>query len=166
MSWLEANADLLPPSGRALDVACGDGRAALWLAERGLSVRAIDRDSQKIASLREAATSRRLPVTAEVVDLETGGVDLGTAVYDAILVTRYLHRPLFPALIHALAPAGLLFYETFTAAQAGRGGPTSPDHLLELGELRRLVAPLEILRYREAEFGSRMLASVVARQRA
>lgn len=165
MSWLETNADLVPTSGHALDVACGTGRAAMWLAERGLEVRALDRDPQKIAALREVAASRRLAVTAEVVDLETRDVDLGAARYDVISVARYLHRPLFPILIRALALNGLLFYETFTTAQAGRGGPTSPDHLLEPGELPRLVGGLEVLREREGEFDGRFLAGVAARRR-
>jgi len=164
VSWLETNADLVPTSGHALEVACGTGRAATWLAERGLEVRALDRDPQQIAALREVAASRRLAVTAEVVDLETGDVDLGAARYDLISVARYLHRPLFPTLLRALAPSGLLFYETFTRQQATRGRPTNPEFLLEPEELPRLVGGLEILRQREGEFGGRFLASVVARR--
>ena len=75
---------------------------------------------------------------------------------------HYLHRPLFPALVEALAPGGLLVYETFTRAQAARGKPTNPDFLLESGELLDLVRPLEVLASREGDYDGRMVASVIA----
>ena len=81
-----------------------------------------------------------------------------------MLVFNYLHRPLFPALVRALKPGGILLCETYTTEQAKRGRPTSPDHLLEPGELPRLVAPLEVLRQREGEIDGRSLASVAARK--
>jgi len=68
-----------------------------------------------------------------------GVVDLGTEAYELVLVVHYLHRPLFPSLVRALAPGGLLLYETFTTAQAARGKPTNPDFLLEPGELLEAV---------------------------
>ena len=158
------NRDLLPPAGRALDVACGRGRHALFLARAGLHVRALDRDPARIAALAATARDLGLPIEAEVRDLETPAVDLGREAYDLVLVVHYLHRPLFPALVRALAPGGLLLYETFTSAQAARGKPTNPAFLLEPGELVRLVAPLEVLREREGEFEGRMVASVAARK--
>jgi SAM-dependent methyltransferase len=163
-SWLLANADLLPRSGRALDVACGVGRNALRLAADGLQVTAIDRDPAKIASLQMSASRLDLALEARVMDLEAERVDIGTDAYDVVLVVHYLHRPLFPVLHRALAPGGLLLYETFTTEQASRGKPTSPEHLLEPGELLRLVAPLEVLRQREGEFEERLVAAVVARR--
>jgi rhodanese-related sulfurtransferase len=163
-SWLLLNHDLLPRRGRALDVACGRGRHALLLAGAGFRVRAVDRDAALIAALSETAERLGIPVEAEVLDLETGGADLGIEMYDLLLVVHYLHRLLFPSLVRALAPGGLLLYETFTIAQAARGKPTNPDFLLEPGELRRLVAPLEVLRQREGEFEGRMVASVAARK--
>ena len=84
--------------------------------------------------------------------------------YDVIVVVHYLHRPLFPALIEALTPGGLLVYETFTRAQAARGKPTNPDFLLEPGELLDLVRPLEVLASREGDYDGRMVASVIARR--
>lgn len=163
-SWLIANAALLPRSGLALDVACGEGRHALWLASRGLTTLALDRDAAKIAALAGAAGSLGLPLTAETRDLETGSAGLGSGKYDAIVVASYLHRPLFPALREALAPGGVLVYETFTTAQALRGHPRNPAFLLAPGELRTLVAPLEVLAEREGEFEGRDVASVVARK--
>lgn len=162
--WLERHAPLLPASGRALDVACGRGRHARWLAARGLDVDAVDVDPGAVAALNSEARARGLSIHARAADLESGADGLPLATYDVVVVTCYLHRPLFPALLAALRPGGLLIYETFTRAQARRGKPTNPAFLLEPGELRRLVAPLEILGEREGVFDNRDVASVVARR--
>lgn len=162
--WLLANAPLFPRGARALDVACGRGRHALVLAAAGHAVRAVDRDPGCVASLRALARRLRLPLDADVLDLERGAVGLGEGAHDLVLVFNYLHRPLFPALVRALAPGGLLLYETFTIDEAAHGRPTSPDHLLLPGELRRLVEPLEVARYREGEVDGRHRASVAARK--
>jgi rhodanese-related sulfurtransferase len=163
-SWLLSNADLLPRRGRALDLACGRGRHALLLAGAGFRVDAVDRNAARVATLARVAERLSLPLAARVNDLETGDVSLGEEVYDVALVFNYLHRPLFPALLRAIAPGGLLLYETFTTAQAARGKPTNPDFLLEPGELVRRVSPLEVLREREGEFEGRMVAAVAARK--
>jgi SAM-dependent methyltransferase len=163
--WLLESADLLRPGARALDVACGTGRHALMLAAAGLVVRAIDRDPERIGRLRASAARRGLDgIESAVLDLEAEGVALGEAAYDLIVVVNYLHRPLFPALLRALAAGGLLLYETFTVGQALRGKPTNPDFLLKPGELRRLVGPLAVVREREGEFEGRLVASVAARK--
>ena len=161
-SWLVMHRALLPPSGRALDVACGRGRNALWLAQQGFDTTALDRDPAAVAELKARARRDGLPLTARAVDLEAGAVDLGDARYDIVVGVHYLHRALFPALIAALAPGGVLVYETFTVAQAARGRPTNPAFLLEPGELPRLIAPLEIRAVREGDFEGRMVSSVVA----
>jgi SAM-dependent methyltransferase len=163
-SWLVEHQQDLPRGGRALDVACGRGRHALWLAARGFEVTAIDRDPGAISDLSGEAARLGLPVQAIPLDLERADVSLGESVYDVIVVVHYLHRPLFPALRAALRPGGVLVYETFTRAQARRGKPTNPDFLLETGELVRLVAPLEIVAGREGEAEGKDLASIVARR--
>lgn len=164
--WLLDNADLLGRSMRVLDVAAGRGRHALLLAGAGLSVTAIDRDAEKMRRLETIAGRLGWPLTTVVRDLEAAEVDLGDGAYDLAIVTHYLHRPLFPALTRAIAPGGVLVYETFTTAQALRGRPTNPAFLLEPGELPRLVAPLIVERSREGDVDGRMVASVVARRRA
>ncbi len=161
-SWLLRNSDLLPWGGKALDVACGAGRNALLLAGAGLSVTAVDRDAGVIARLAQVARRLQLPLQAHASDLEMAGADLGEGAYDLVLVIHYLHRPLFPALVRALRPGGLLLYETFTTAQAARGRPTNPDYLLRPGELAQRVSGLEIVRQREGEFEGRMVAGVAA----
>lgn len=163
-SWLLEHASLLKRGGRVADVAAGRGRHALLLAGAGFDVTAIDRDAAALQRLAAIAARLEWPLTTAVRDLEGETPDLGDGAYDVIVVTHYLHRPLMPALVRALAPAGLLIYETFTIAQAARGKPTNPAFLLEPGELPRLVAPLEIVAAREGESDGRMLASVVARR--
>jgi SAM-dependent methyltransferase len=164
-SWLSEHSYLLPDAGTALDLACGGGRHALWLASTGLSVTAIDRDPDALDRLQCAAASRGLAVATQVQDLETDGFRLGSGVFDVIVAVHYLHRPLFPALIDSLKSGGLLIYETFTRAQAAIGKPTNPAFLLEPGELGRLVKPLHVLDTREGLFGGRHIASIVARKR-
>ncbi len=163
--WLLENADLLRPRMRTLDVAAGRGRHALLLAAAGFEVTAVDRDAELMARLSAIARSMGLALRAQVVDLETGDVDLGADTHDLVLVTHYLHRPLMPALVRTVAPGGVLIYETFTRAQAARGRPTSPAHLLEPGELPQLVAPLEVIRSREGAIDGSDIASVVAVRR-
>lgn len=163
-SWLVANAERLPREGRALDLACGAGRHALWLAERGLHVRAVDSDPEALRTLRAASAERGLSVDAELLDLESGAVDLGRGVYALVVVLYYLHRPLFPTLVRALAPGGVLLYETFIEGHGTRVAPSRPEHLLKQGELARLVSPpLEVLAQREGEFDGRLVASLLAR---
>jgi SAM-dependent methyltransferase len=161
-SWLVAHRHLLPALGRALDVACGRGRNTLWLAREGFDVTAIDRNPEAVAALNDRARAAGLAVAGVVVDLEAGDADLGRDAYDVIVVVHYLHRALFPALLAALMPGGVLVYETFTTAQAARGRPTNPAFLLEPGELRRHVEGLEILDARQGDFDGRMVSSVVA----
>lgn len=162
--WLVDNRRLLPRAGEALDVACGSGRHAVWLAESGLTTTAVDQDAAAIDSLNREAARRGLSLTARVVDLESGQPCLEPASFDVIVVVHYLHRPLVPQLVAALRPGGVLVYETFTRAQALRGKPTNPAFLLEPGELESLVRPLEILARREGDYDDRMVASVIARQ--
>jgi 2-polyprenyl-3-methyl-5-hydroxy-6-metoxy-1,4-benzoquinol methylase len=162
-SWLTDIADLLPRGGRSLDVACGRGRHALWLATKGFDVHAVDRDPEAVAEVIAAANRLGLTLQAEVVDLETQPPpSLGSQKYDVVVGFNYLHRPLMPALREAVKPGGRIFYETFTTRQAERGHPTNPAFLLRVGELAELMAPFSILRAREGDIDGRFIASIVA----
>ena len=163
--WLVDHQHLLPRAGTALDVACGRGRNAIWLAQRGLDTRAVDRDDAALDDLRREAERLHVSVAVEAIDLEAGDTRLPSMAFDVIVVVHYLHRALVPALRDALRPGGVLVYETFTRAQAARGRPTNPAFLLERGELRGLVAPLDIVAAREGDFEGKMLAGVIARRR-
>lgn len=160
------NADLLPRGGTVLDVACGRGRHALFMARAGFEVRAIDRNPEAIDFLSQTARRMNLQVDTAVVDLESDPPpDLPASAYDLILVFNYLHRALMPALRDAVKPGGRIYYETFTTRQAERGHPKNPDFLLRDRELPALMAPLTIVRSREGEFDGCCIASVVAERR-
>ena len=105
------------PHGKVLDVATGRGRHAHFMATQGFSVHGIDRNQEALEFLdTHARETGGLPITTEYIDLETDDLnppDLGTEKYDAILVFFYLYRPLFPQLMKALKPGGVILYETF-----------------------------------------------------
>ena len=133
-AWVTRWASLIAPGGRVLDVASGKGRHARWFAARGHPVDAVDRDAEAIASLAAVPG-----VHAVCADIESGAWPLANARYGAVCVTNYLHRPLFPALLDALAPGGVLIYETFARGNERYGRPSNPDFLLEAGELLEIV---------------------------
>jgi SAM-dependent methyltransferase len=162
--WLVGNIDLIPKGGVVLDVASGRGRNALFLAHKGWRVHAVDRDDVALGELldKARAESLRERITTERIDLETGRVSFGARGYAAVVVFNYLHRPLMPAIVDAVAPGGVLLYETFTAEQRLRGRPRNPAFLLDPAELPRLVAPLKVVRAREGEFDGKCVASVAA----
>ena len=163
-AWLVDNLDVIPRGGMVLDVACGSGRHALFLAERGWRVHAVDRDAVALGQVRQVGQVGRVgEITTECLDLESGNPTLGEGLYDAVIVFNYLHRPLLPAIVNAVRPhGGVLIYETFTIGQADRGRPRNPDFLLRDGELPGLVAPLRVLRAREGDYEGRLVASIVA----
>jgi SAM-dependent methyltransferase len=162
-AWLVDNVDVIPRGAEVLDVASGSGRNALFLARHGWHVHAVDRDANALANLHEASRGEiGGRIATEVMDLESGSPALAHGRYGAVVVFNYLHRPLMPAIVAAVAPGGVLIYETFTIRQAERGRPRNPDFLLRDGELPRLVAPLRVLRAREGEFDGRLVASIVA----
>jgi SAM-dependent methyltransferase len=128
--WVRRWADLVT-AGPVLDVASGGGRHALFFAERGLEVVAVDRDRQAIPGVRFVQA-----------DLENGPWPFAGQRFAAIVVTNYLHRPLLPAIEGALADEGILIYETFMAGNEKFGRPSNPAFLLEPGELLQAFARL------------------------
>ena len=155
--------------GPALDLACGRGRHALAAGAAGVPTLGLDRSAQALAVLRTCARARALPVRAVRTDLERGlGIPVAPGCCGAILVFRFLHRPLAPAIVEALRPGGLLLYETFTTEQRELGcGPRNPSFLLRPGELKELFRALEIEHYEEGVFGSdrpEALARLAARK--
>ncbi len=126
-------------AGKALDLACGGGRHARLLLEQGLEVVALDREPQHIPGARFVRA-----------DLEDGSPwPLPGERFQAVVVTNYLHRPLFPRLAEALAPGGLLIYETFLLGNERLGKPSNPDFLLRPGELLAAFRGLQVLGFEE-----------------
>lgn len=140
--WIARFATLVTAGGAVLDLACGGGRHSRLFLDRGHPVTAMDRD----------VTQARLAEGAELVqaDLEDGSPwPLAGRSFDAVVVTNYLWRPLFPPILAALKPGGALLYETFAAGNEAFGRPANPDHLLKRGELLDLARGLTVIAYED-----------------
>jgi tellurite methyltransferase len=150
---------------RALDVAGGVGRHAIYLAERGWQTTLIDVSDKGIELARNNAQQRRLNIDLRNDDLRFA--ELGSETYDLILIFFYLQRELFPALIRALSPGGILIYKTYTQEHprlSGGKGPTHPMHLLETNELLRAFSSLHVLFYHET-VNEKGLAELIAHKK-
>src|SRR5207248_10315913 len=138
VQWVERLAlDLDAQRGErtALDVAMGRGRHAVVLAHAGFHTAGVDAKLDAVRQARAAAAEAGVTIHGWCADLTQHPLPI--ARFDVVVVTRYLQRDLFPALQRSVRPGGFLLYETFTTAQRLlKTGPTSPDHLLEPGELR------------------------------
>jgi len=140
--WLLRWAHLIRPGGRVLDLAAGGGRHSRWLATNGFAVTAVDRDAAAMAVLGGIAETI-------VADLEGAPWPLAGLRFDAVLVTNYLWRPLFPAIVAAVGSGGVLLYETFAAGNETVGRPARPDFLLARGELLGLVTGLQVVAFED-----------------
>ena len=129
----------------ALDLACGSGRHLRLLAGDGVAVTGVDRDTTALAGL--AGLSGRVELIQ--ADIEQGPWPLEGRVFDLVLVTNYLWRPLLPRIVEAVAPGGWLIYETFTDGQQTIGRPARPEFLLRPGELLDAVDGLRVIAYED-----------------
>jgi len=132
--WVLRFSSLVADGARVLDVACGQGRNSRWFAARGCRVVAVDRDTAALDQLASVAG-----VTAVSADLEADPWPFESDKFDAIVVTNYLHRALFPSLLRVLADDGVLVYETFARGNEAYGKPSNPDFLLTEGELLTII---------------------------
>ena len=128
--WVQRFAALVPPGSRVLDVACGRGRHALLFAAQRCLVDAVDIDPACASAYEDAPL-----VTFRRADIENGPWPYRGRQFDAIVVANYLHRALFPVLADALAPGGILIYETFAVGNERYGKPGNPAFLLKPREL-------------------------------
>jgi SAM-dependent methyltransferase len=129
--WVRQWAHLVAAGGAVLDVASGAGRHARFFASLGHPVIALDSDAAALGSLQDEPL-----ITPLTADLEGAAWPLAAdARFAAVVVTNYLHRPLFPQLLHSLAPGGVLVYETFAQGNESVGKPSNPAFLLAPGEL-------------------------------
>ncbi len=143
-SWVVRHAGKLPKTGEILDLACGSGRHARYLAGLGYAVIGVDRDAGAISGLQGVAGIR-----ATQLDLEGADWPLAGRQFAGIVVTNYLWRPRLPDLLALLAPGGVLIYETFMLGNETYGKPSNPDFLLRPGELREVAKAAGL---REIEF--------------
>jgi len=142
-------ANHLPATGCVLDVAAGGGRHALWFAERGYAVTAIDSNTE---ALRRRPHDNLRVVTA---DLENAPWPLEDELFDAVVVVNYLWRELLPTLVRSVAVGGHLLYETFALGNERYGRPRNPDFLLQPDELR-LAMPdtFNVISFSQGEVGA------------
>jgi len=144
---LADNAHLLPESGIALDLACGLGGSALFLAQRRLDTQAWDISAEAISRLNSNAQRLGLSLHAETRDVVESPPEAES--FDVIVISRFWERSLSLAITKALKPGGLLFYQTYTREKATGIGPTNPAYLLDTNELLRLFGSLRLVFYRE-----------------
>lgn len=143
--WVVRWANRIPAGGKVLDLACGRGRHARFLASRGHPVEAVDRDPDALALLAGVPG-----ITIRCIDLERGPWPFGHEPFAGIVVVNYLHRPLLPRLLETLSPGGVLIYETFAAGNERYGRPSTPAFLLQPGELLDVArGRLRVLAYED-----------------
>lgn len=166
VEFLAANVDLLPPSGLALDIAAGEGRNAVFLAELGFEVIALDISFHALVKCRRLAQSRGVDVQTAAVDLTS--FDLPSSRFDLILNINFLQRDLVPAIVSGLRVGGLVIFETLTVDHLRWKPEFNREFLLKRGELLELFEGLLLVKYREAELlhGSRRrsVAGIIMRK--
>jgi 2-polyprenyl-3-methyl-5-hydroxy-6-metoxy-1,4-benzoquinol methylase len=155
-------ARLLPRRGRALDVACGEGQNAVWLAARGLVVTGLDVSPVAIGRARALARARGVRVRARVVDLAGRGLRRGW--YDVVTCLHYLDRRMIPALAAALRPGGVVVVEIATVRNLRLHPRPGRRYVLREGELAGWFPRLQTLRYREGLMDGHVQAQLVARR--
>jgi len=145
---LKDNKYLLPKVGKALDIACGAGANAIFLARNGLEVEAIDVSDKVIDKLNEYANVQDLSINARVMDVMQSFPS--DALFDVVVVAHFLERELAEPIINCLKPGGLLFYQTFSQEVTEfYTGPRNPAFRLACNELLSLFSPLKIVVFRE-----------------
>ncbi|MFO8011573.1 MAG: class I SAM-dependent methyltransferase [Dehalococcoidia bacterium] len=162
-SFLVENLALLP-RGRALDVAMGSGRNAIYLAQNGFLVEGIDVSPELVDEARARAGEAGVSVSARVEDLERIPF-IEEEIYDLVICFNYLQRSLIPQLKNWMKPGGMVVYETFTIDQPRYGKPHNPDYLLKPNELLHWFMEFYVMRYREGIIdNSRAVAGIIARK--
>jgi SAM-dependent methyltransferase len=150
--------------GKALDLACGTGRNALWLAEHGWSVTAVDGAAAAIDILRSRASKRAVTVDARVADLEKSEYRIEDSSWDLIAMCYYLQRNLFEPAKQGVAPGGILL----AIVHITEPGDEPTAHRLRPGELERYFQDWEILHSHEGKPNDaahwRSVAEIIARR--
>lgn len=159
--WVQRWSPLVPAQGMVLDIACGQGRHMKWFSDRGHTVIGIDRTAEAIASAGKFGQ-------VVLADIESGPWPLLAndlpCQFDAVIVTNYLWRPLFPVIAQSISPGGLIIYETFAQGNETVGKPSRPDFLLRPAELLLAFGHLQIVAFEQGflEDPPRFIQRIVA----
>jgi SAM-dependent methyltransferase len=143
-AWVRRWSHLVRDGGSVLDVACGTGRHMRWFASSGHAVTGVDRAPEAVAASAAFGQVLQADIEQGAWPLMDGGVP---KVFDALVVTNYLWRPLLPTLLASLGEGGVLIYETFAAGNESVGRPSRPDFLLRPGELLDVCRNLHVVAY-------------------
>jgi SAM-dependent methyltransferase len=161
VGFLRDNVDLLP-TGKALDLAMGEGRNGVFLATKGFQVLGLDISEVGLRKAHRLAAELNTEIKTETVDLDQ--VELPASEFDVVLMTYYLQRDLFPQIKRALKPGGVVVVETYHEGHL-KQRPTFPkEYLLDKHELLEVFGDFEILVYQHRDDGRLAVASIVARK--
>ncbi len=161
--WVQRWTPLVPVRGTVLDIACGFGRHMKWFADKGHHVTGIDRSPESI----EAASAFGDTVLADIENQPWPLMTQGKVrEFDAVVVTNYLWRPLFPVIAQSVAPGGLLIYETFARGNEAFGKPSRPDYLLKPAELLSCFGAMRVIAFEEGylENPARVMQRIVVQR--
>jgi 2-polyprenyl-3-methyl-5-hydroxy-6-metoxy-1,4-benzoquinol methylase len=162
--FLVENISLLP-KGKALDIAMGNGRNTIYLAEMGFDAEGVDVSEEAVKNALERAKSAGVNINAYVKDIEAGNYIIEKNAYDVIVCFNYLHRPLMPRIKDGLKKGGMVVYQTYTIDQLQFGKPSNPDFLLKYNELLEVFSDFRCLRYYEGITDSRKaVAGIIAQK--
>ena len=164
VEFLKEHINILP-GGKALDIAMGEGRNAVFLAKNGFEVDGCDVSEIAVKKTLGLAKENNVRVNAFVADLEI--YKLPKDAYDVVACFYYLQRSLIPQIKEALKPGGMVIYETYTIENWERGfeGPKNRDYLLKTNELLDLFKDLTIIYYKELVLDDKKaVASLIARK--
>lgn len=159
--FLQENLILLP-KGKALDIAIGEGRNGVYLATKGFDVTGLDISEEGLKKAHMLAKEHDVTIATMVVDLED--YQLPSNTYDLIICTYYLQRELFPKMIKALKPGGMVLIETYTLEHQKYQAGFPKPYLLKPNELLHHFSDLTILRYQVQDNGRAVFASILARK--
>jgi tellurite methyltransferase len=161
--FLVENVELLP-RGRVLDLAMGNGRNAIYLAEAGFKVEGVDRSPEAVNMALQSSREAGVSIEARIADLENN-YQIEKDAYDVIICFNYLQRSLIPQIKDGVRWRGMVVYETFIVDQINFGQPHNPDYLLEHNELLDMFREFRCLRYREGIIENRKaVASIIAQR--
>ena len=157
--WLRENSGLLPGKGKALDIASGEGRNAVYAASLGYEVLGLDISEKGLQNAQDLAHEKNLPINTLVTDLD--GFEFEENAFDLVMCFYFLDRNLFPGIRKTLKPGGLLIYETFTLDHLKYTG-LKREWVLEYNELLREFQTFRVLGYREVDRDEKGFASLIA----